>query len=65
MSDEQYSDEASEPQENDHQVDEADKQVNDPDVDTRPAEPVEHTSNVVGRRNESLPTENLTAPSTS
>ena len=61
MSDEQNS-EVDEAQENDHQVEEADKQVNDPDVDTRPAEPVEHTSNVVGRRNESLPTENLSAP---
>lgn len=61
MSDEQNS-EVDEAQENDHQVEEADKQVNDPDVDTRPAEPVEHTSNVVGRRNEGLPTENLSAP---
>lgn len=39
------------------EVKEEDKQVNDPDVDTRPAEPVEHTSNVVGRRNPALPTE--------
>jgi hypothetical protein len=57
--------EVDETQENDHQVEEADKQVNDPDVDTRPAEPVEHTSNVVGRRNEDLVTENLSAPATS
>lgn len=64
MSDEQNS-EVDEAQENDHQVEEADKQVNDPDVDTRPAEPVEHTSNVVGRRNEDLPTENLSAPDAS
>lgn len=51
--------------EDDHQVAEADKQVNDPDVDTSPAEPVDHTSNVVGRRNPDLPTENLSTPSTS
>ena len=46
------------------EVAEEDKQVNDPDVDTRPAAPVPHTSNVVGRRNPDLPTENLTTPST-
>jgi hypothetical protein len=43
------------PEESD-EVAEEDKQVNDPDVDTRPAEPVQHTSNVVGRRNPALPT---------
>ena len=49
--------------EDNHEVDETpevaeeDRQVNDPDVDTRPAEPVQHTSNVVGRRNPGLPTE--------
>lgn len=46
------------------EVKEEDKQVNDPDVDTRPAEPVEYTSNVVGRRNPDLPTENLSTPRT-
>lgn len=47
------------------EVAEKDKQVNDPDVDTRPAQPVEHTSNdVVGRRNPDLPTENLSTPPT-
>lgn len=46
-------------------VREEDKQVNDPDVDTRPAAPVQHTSNVVGRRNPALPTENLSTPATS
>lgn len=41
------------------------KQVDDPDVDTRPAAPVEHTSNVVGRRNPDLPTSNLSTAPTS
>lgn len=40
------------------------KQVDDPDVDTRPAEPVEHTSNdVTGRRNPDLPMVNLSSSS--
>ena len=61
----EHNPEVDEAQENDHQVEEANKQVSDPDVDTRPAEPVDHTSNVVGRRNEDLVTENLSAPATS
>jgi hypothetical protein len=57
MTDENEYDNVDEATEDTHEVAEEDRQVNDPDVDTRPAEPVQHTSNVVGRRNPDLPTE--------
>lgn len=56
MTDEENN-EVDETTEDDHTVAEEDKQVNDPDVDTTPAAPVAHTSNVLGRRNDALPTE--------